>query len=94
MFLEIMIRLSCILIGGVYGLSWHQKHQPFSTYIGNCFMVLANPAISLIIKYQSPKKMSVVQRAISTVMYGNGANKQVSLLFLMLCLLLVTYAVV
>jgi len=57
-------------------------------------MVLANPAISLIIKYQSPKKMSVVQRAISTVMYGNGANKQVSLLFLMLCLLLVTYAVV
>jgi len=35
-------------------------------------------AISLILKYRSPKKMGAVQRAISTVMYGNGANKQVS----------------
>lgn len=46
-------------------------------------------AISMIIKYRSPKKMGVVQRAISTVMYGNGANKQVSVLFMMLFSLLV-----
>ena len=36
-------------------------------------------AISLIIKYRSPRKMGVIQRAISTVMYGNDANKQVSI---------------
>ena len=37
-------------------------------------------AVSLIIKWRSPK-MGLVQRAISAVMYGNGANKQVSTYF-------------
>ena len=35
-------------------------------------------AISLIIKWRS-SRMGLVQRAISAVMYGNGANKQVSI---------------
>ena len=37
-------------------------------------------AISLIIKWRS-SKMGLVQRVISTVLYGNGANKQVNLNF-------------
>ena len=35
-------------------------------------------AISMAIKWRSPK-MGLVQRVISTVMYGNGASKQVSI---------------
>jgi len=34
-------------------------------------------AVSLIIKWRSPK-MGLVQRVISTLMYGNGVSKQVS----------------
>ena len=37
-------------------------------------------AVSLIVKWRSPK-MGLTQRAISAVMYGNGANKQVSMYF-------------
>ena len=91
-FLEIMIKLLRILIGRVYGLSWHQKHQLFSTCTGtvswcwkalNMFCYLNDNQILI------TQKMGVVQRAISTMMYGNGANKQVSVLFMMLFSLLI-----
>lgn len=37
-------------------------------------------AISLVIKWRSPN-MGLVQRVISTVLYGNGVSKQVSMFF-------------
>ena len=36
------------------------------------------PTVSMAVKWQS-SKMSLVQRVISTVMYGNGASKEVSM---------------
>lgn len=38
--------------------------------------------ISLILKWRSPK-MGLVQRVVSILLYGNGANKQVSKLLLL-----------
>jgi len=75
---------------------WHQKAKTLLHMYRNLFCGADKPlicfAISLIIKYRSPKKMGVVQRAISM---GNGTNKQVSLLFLVMCyLLLVAYVAV